>query len=582
MIDNKKNIKTEYSELESQLIRATYGVPLLSPFLNILVAVVTASLFIDEVVMLNLLLWVSLVAITSLIRIASLLMFRRIHPSSPIDKKWGLMAITFMGLNASSWGASSILLFVPDSFQMQMTLAAFVSVTAIFVTMSISYIPAVVAFVVLSMPPIVIMLLIQNTPDHYATAAVVLILIISTPMVALKRSRIMKELIGLRMDLVREKESAEQANIAKSKFLAAASHDLRQPLHALSIFTGTLRTRSTNKEDLEIIDSISSSVIALENLLNALLDISRLDAGAVTPRKKDFMLNDIVKQLRTEFSSQAESNNITLMIESCDMAVHSDPILLETILRNLVSNALRYTQVGSVTLHIRKEKEIVYIEVTDTGIGIPAAQHEAIFKEFYQVHNTERDRSKGLGLGLAIVWRLVQLLGNDLTLNSILNKGSKFTLSLPLSKCTVSLNDSPTHDSQSNIVLPSIHVLVIDDEESIRRGTRLLLESWGIDVSTAESSKKAIEQIIKTGKKPNAIMADFRLRNDKTGIQAIEEIRNQTEVEIPAILITGDIAQEQLKEIKASKFTVLYKPVAPARIRAFIRQIQRQLLESSP
>ncbi|WP_020674993.1 ATP-binding response regulator [Geopsychrobacter electrodiphilus] len=571
--------RAKSNEVESELILATYGTPLLSPMLNIMVAIVTITLFIGKVAMFNLVLWVSLVSVTSLIRIGTLLTFRRQQPSLPLDRKWGHRIVVVMGLNAAAWGGASYLLFVPNSFEMQMNLAAFVAVTAVFVTMTVSYMPAVKAYVALSMPPIVIMLLFQGTREHYATAAVVITLIILTPLVASKRARSMKELIGLRMALAREKESAEQANLAKSKFLAAASHDLRQPLHALAMFTGTLAMRARKKEDKEIAQHIGDAVSALGMLLNALLDISKLDAGAVVPKLKDFRLAGLLGRLQDEYVQQANLKGLSLSIANCDTAVHSDPALLETIIRNLLSNALRYTNYGSITLRCQHKGRDIVIDVADTGIGIAVEHRREIFREFHQLHNPERDRSQGLGLGLAIVDRLARLLDYRLDLQSEPGKGSVFTITLPQAVGAISASafkeDIDTEQNSDEAL--SMCIVVVDDEQTILLATKKLLEHWGHEVIAADSADKAVKLIDHASRAPDAVIADLQLRDNKTGLQAIEAIQSRVGKHIPAIIMTGDITPERMKEMSDNGHYVWHKPVSPARIRAFIRQVQRQL-----
>ena len=565
-------------KIQSELLNMSYRIPILSPVFSMLVSLATASLFIDSVAKINLIVWVGLVVLTSFGRIGTILLYRWAAPPTPLEKKWAILLTTAMGLSAAAWGISSYLLFVPNTFQMQMNLAAFVTVTATYITMTSSYMPVIIVFQGLSIPPLIIMLLLQGTAPHYATAAVMSVLVASTIIVASGRVRSVKELIRLRMELAHQKAQADAANLAKSKFLAAASHDLRQPLHALSIFTGALKTRLGENTETEIIGNIERSVNTLEDLLNALLDISKLDAGTIVPEKQVFKLERITRHLREEYMPQAQSKGLTLTIDTCDAVVYSDPTLLETILRNIVSNALHYTQQGSVNLRCQVVGEQLTLQIVDTGVGIAEHQQEEIFREFHQLHNPERDRSKGLGLGLAIVRRLVHLLGHDLTLHSVPKQGSTFSLTLPLAQNTGAIishqqADIPTNEPN----LPSLNILVIDDEKSILQGTRLLLESWGFDVMTAETDTQALAQIEKTGQLPDAILADYRLPEGKTGVQAIEEIRRRAGHAIPAIIITGDIALEQLKEVNASQFAVLHKPVPPARIRAFIRQVQRQL-----
>lgn len=569
------------SRLDSELIRVSHSTPLIAPIMSIPASIAIAVVYYDQVSLSNLILWIALQTLAVVIRVSYLIYFRSKNPAHPIGRKWRILLVFTLGGFGAAWGASAYLLYVPDSYQMQIIIAAIVSVTAIFMTLTAPYLSAFLTYALLSMGPHIILFFTQETIEHYMTGAMLMILLINTLIVASSRRNTIKEISLLRFELAEQKEQAEAANLAKSKFLAAASHDLRQPLHALTIFTGTLSSRIKDEQNQEIVDSISNSVVALENLLNALLDISKLDAGAIIPKKETINLTDIVNRLEGEYATQAENKGLLFTVNSCNVSVYSDAALLETILRNLFSNAIRYTQEGSVTVNCQVKGEQVDIEVRDTGIGIPDNQQDEIFREFHQLHNSERDRSKGLGLGLAIVQRLVQLMGHELTLESMTDKGSAFHIHLPLRHNIKSIVETKPDILSNESNLPDIRVLVIDDDESILRGTRLLLEGWGIYVITAQSADQAINQLEEKKMTPDAILADFRLRESKTGIQAIEQIRNICDQNIPAILVTGDIAPERLKEASESEFTVLHKPVSPARIRAFIRQVQRQLADHS-
>lgn len=570
-------------EVQSELIRASYRAPILSPLLNMLAAAATASLFVGVVDTWAITAWLSLVFLTAGARMASLALFRRLNPLSPVPLRWGRMLVVIMGLNAAAWGSSVSFLFVPGDFQMQMNLAAFVSVTAVFVTMTTSYMPLMVAFQAVSMPPLIIMLLLEGTGEHYATAFVMSLLGVTTIVIGSARLRTVKELIHLRMELAREKETAEQANLAKSRFLAAASHDLRQPLHALGMFTAMLVERADTRDARTLARNIQGSVTALEMLLNALLDVSKLDAGSVIPRREEFALGPLLSRLGKEYAPQAAAKGLEFVTGPCTASVNSDPVLLETILRNLLSNAIRYTRKGHVAVECIGDAGDVRVAIKDTGIGIAEEHRAEVFREFRQLHNPERDRSKGLGLGLAIVDRLLRLLQHELEWSSVPDEGSCFQIKLPRSQTPPvepAQANGPDIQRNSQGSHPPLCVLVIDDEKAILRATRALLESWGLAVLTAESAEGAMDAVGASGRFPHAIIADFTLRDGRTGLEAIASISRHLKTEIPAMIITGEIAPESLREAQKSGHPVLNKPVAPARVRAFIRQVERRLRTS--
>ena len=313
-------------------------------------------------------------------------------------------------------------------------------------------------------------------------------------------------------DLVEElraqSEVVEHANLAKSKFLAAASHDLRQPLHALGLFSAALRERVSHADTGAILGNIDRSVAALGELLDALLDLSKLDAGVVKAQVRDVSLSSLLDRLVEEYAPQAHVQGLDWHCRGSDAIVQTDPVLLETILRNLISNALRYTVTGSVGIDCRRDGDEVRIEVADTGTGIAPENHRNIFREFFQIHNPDRDRTKGLGLGLAIVERLVLMVGHRYELRSSPGEDTTFTLVLHA-------GDSRKVQEAIEPALETwaghparITVLVIDDEVVVREATIDLLEGWGYRVVGAASLEEALGVIEHA---PDAIVADYRL-----------------------------------------------------------------------
>ena len=562
----------------SELVRFSHRTPFTALLLNIPAAAAVAALHYKTTPLGLLVLWLAFFSIATLVRLAHLLRFRAANPPDPIGNTWRFQLMAVMAVFGFAWGSSVWFLDAENVFLMQIATGAVIVLTAIFMMLSIPWRPAFLAFLACSMLPLIGYFLLQGTTAHAIMGVLLIILSSMANMMSAARQSAFHELTSLRFELAEKKEAAEQANLAKSRFLAAASHDLRQPLHALSLFAGMLDARLQGKDEREIVNSINHSVTAVENLLNALLDISRLDAGAVIPKREVFPLGEMLARLADEYEPQARAKGLKLVVESPDAGIESDPTLLETILRNLLSNAIRYTNEGSVTLRVHTDHRRVQVEITDTGVGIPMEHREDIFREFHQLHNPERDRSKGLGLGLAIVKRLTQLLGHPLTLQSVPGQGSTFVLGIERAHSIPAQNPAPSTPVRSEEALPAIRVLVIDDEASIRHATAMLLESWGIPVDTVESAEAALARIAETGLRPDAIIADYRLRDGATGVEAILRIHAQTGHRVPAVIMTGDTAPERLKEIDASGFGVLHKPVSPARIRAFVQKAQRRIL----
>jgi signal transduction histidine kinase/CheY-like chemotaxis protein len=387
------------------------------------------------------------------------------------------------------------------------------------------------------------------------------------------------EAINLRfenLDLIEQlkvqKEIAEQANVAKSKFLAAASHDLRQPLHALGLFASALDERIKFPEVRVLVENINRSVAALEELFNALLDISRLDAGIIQPDLQHFRLKELAEKLNAEFAAQAQHKGLNFQIDGPDVTVYCDPTLLDTMLQNLISNGMRFTNKGEVKVVWHVDGSKVVIEIHDTGIGIPEEDRELIFQEFLQLNNPERDRTKGLGLGLAIVRRLAGLLQCTITVQSTVGNGSIFRLAIPLGDTALITDDRASLVQQLENE-PAMLVLVIDDELAVRESMTALLGNWGHEVVAVGSLTEAM-QVIKRA--PDAIIADYRLRESHTGIEAIQHIHEVWGSDIPSLIVTGDTAPERLREAQDSGFAFMHKPVNAAKMRAFLRSAGRQ------
>ena len=374
-------------------------------------------------------------------------------------------------------------------------------------------------------------------------------------------------------DLAAKKELAERANQAKSRFFAAASHDLRQPLHALSLFVSALKARIQQPEAQVLIDNIELSTATMELLFNALLDISRLDAGAIEAHRTHFSLQKMLDDLSQQFTPLAAEKRLDLRIRPAALTLYSDPLLLERILANLIANAIRYTDDGGVLVACRQRGRQVRISVFDTGRGIPPEQQESVFQEFVQLHNQARDRSKGLGLGLAIVSRLGRLLGHRVDLQSRPDRGSVFSIEIPLGEAALIQTPAPA-------ILPGrtpddALVLLVDDESAILRGMAELFDNWNIDLVAAHSAHEAEHWLDSLGRVPDVIVCDYRLPGED-GLEVIARLRRKFSREVPAILVTGDTAPDTLLRITQAGFPLLHKPLRPAKLRALLTYLIQQ------
>lgn len=372
--------------------------------------------------------------------------------------------------------------------------------------------------------------------------------------------------------LHRAKEVAEQASAAKSRFLASASHDLRQPLQALTMFTSTLKKQGLDPQAGHLVDLMEVSIRALRDLLDTLLDISKLEAGIVEVRRQNVSIEYIFDRLEDEFRMQFEAKPLNFRIHHPLCEVDADPTLLLMILRNLLSNAIRHTEQGGVLLSARRRRDRVLIQVWDSGSGIAARELDKIFQEFYQVDNAARDRRKGLGLGLAIVDRVAQLLETQVEVRSRLGRGTVFGLMLPLSSAASAPAGKPIPEAPPDAAQQA-HILIIDDEPDVLLGTRMLLESFSYSTLVAGSLNEALALLEQGGPAPDMILADYRLEGGVTGHDAIERIGLHLGAAIPGILVTGDTAPERLQEAKRSGCLLLHKPVDPDELEKAIKRL---------
>ena len=367
---------------------------------------------------------------------------------------------------------------------------------------------------------------------------------------------------NLERDIVAARHEAERANKANTAFLAAASHDLRQPVQALSLLNGALMRTVKDPDALEMIGFQSQSITAMTNLLNSLLDISRLDAGAIEPDLEDFPASLIIDRLTAEFSRQASQKGLTFSSTSSDAIVRSDVNLLSEIIQNLVSNGVRYTEKGSVELECKISDAECRLSVKDTGIGIEADQLEQIFAEFHQC-NVSSSNKEGFGLGLAIVRRLADLLGHAVEVQSTPGEGSRFTIVVPLATEQASQGASDTED-----VLPrnrDAHgfVLLVEDDPQVSGALRLLFESAGYTIALARSSEEAHERLEENTGTPDLIVSDYHLASATNGVAAAVSLRNTIGREIPVFILSGDTS-ELIDEAKAvTNCELMSKPVNP-------------------
>ncbi|WP_236024643.1 hybrid sensor histidine kinase/response regulator [Arenibaculum pallidiluteum] len=370
------------------------------------------------------------------------------------------------------------------------------------------------------------------------------------------------------------KEEAEQAAVTKTRFLASASHDLRQPMQSLFLFTGALRGHVEGERGLNALQHLEHALDALKSLLDSLLDVSRLDAGVVQPTVEVFPLAMLLDHITASYAPVARAKGLDWRTPPCPFHIRSDRVLLGRVLRNLVENAIRYTAEGHVEIRYHPEGDLLHIDVADTGIGIPTGEITQIFEEFHQVGNRERDRSQGLGLGLSIVERIGRLLGHPVTVRSEVGRGSTFSIAVPIAAQVPAGMPVRVPEAQAPLEEGRLAV-VIDDDAIVLLGLQEILKEWGYEVLGAASPGEALERLREGHRKPDVVIADYRLRNGEVGTNAIMAIRELFDVAIPGIVVTGETGPECQRDAARHGFGLMHKPVTPRQLRGAIDRFMK-------
>lgn len=509
------------------------------------------------------------------------------------NQNWNTLFKRLTALAAIIWGSAGIFLFVPGDLAYQALLICVVmGMAAGAATSNPFHPPSMFIYLTGIILPLLGRLAWENDLIHWTLFTLLSMFCVYVLKSALELIRTFEQsqrrrfenelLVGALLERKREAEAsrieAEQASQAKSKFLATASHDLRQPLQALRLFSDALLDTAKEKETVRLAGQIGKSVNALVDMFDDLLDVSRLDAGIVEPRSQHFLLETLFDRIYGDFAPLAQAKGLSFQLpvcmgkdgetDSCDVVVYSDPFLLERMLRNLISNAIRYTDSGGVALRCNCTPGKVNLEVADTGIGIRAETMPHIFEEYYQADNPHRDRRKGLGLGLAIVRRIEGLLGCKVVVRSEPGVGSVFSFEVPTGN--TSNLAQPFVITHSQYDLSNITVALVEDDQDIREQTVDLMEQWGCRVIGGEFAEDVIRKLDIAECRPDLLVCDYRLPHGMTAIHVIKRMRELWGNGLPAVVLTGDTASETLHEIHDSGAILLHKPIAPIRLRAMM------------
>ena len=503
------------------------------------------------------------------------------EPDRRRSRQWMVGQAITGGFAGACWGGAgtAMLVYLPVTLQLfVLTVSAAVAATAMSEGFSLVLPPRF--FTIASIGPVALWLFTVGDRLHTVIGLMLLIFIPVMIVLGIKRNLIFLEAQQLRFkneslvkELSRQHELLEGASKAKSRFLAAASHDLRQPVAALMLFLEQLEfEQKMSPRGKEVLNHAQQATNSLCTLLDGLLDISRLDGHAVTPKIHSFAIRRVLDELEREFLPLAGQKSIRLKFAPCSAVIESDINLLKQILRNLISNALRYTHSGHILVGCRHRQGRLDIEVHDTGIGIAEDQFSKIFIEFYQVDNAERDRQQGLGLGLSIVDHAARLLDHQVRFSSLLGKGTTFIVSVPFAKAEVVAEQVAPVLSVENPVLSRRIIAVIENEGSIRVGIHSLLKSWGCRAVVADSAATMIKLLESLDEKVELVISDFGLSGSANGVMAIAEIRQRWGAELPALLFTGDISKETQMLAQNAGLAILYKPAKPEALRQAITE----------
>lgn len=484
---------------------------------------------------------------------------------------WGRMYAITAGIGGASWGLSAILLYPHgEPAYLAMLTLVLLAACAVSVASDAVYFPAVAAFVIPCLSPLVIRLLLESNP-LYAWWSAGLLFVAGVMMFAAKNlERLFLTALTQKRDAETARLLATRADRDKTRFLASASHDLRQPLTSLTINASMLAEHVHDGQGRKIHDHVVAAIDDLNHVLNVLLDVSKLDADLIEPRIAATALQPLLDSLQHAFEAEASAKGLRLRVRRTALAVYTDPELLKRMLANLVSNALRYTVRGGLLIACRKRAGHLRIEVWDTGIGIPQDQWENVFGEFQQLDNPQRDRAKGLGLGLSITRRIGKLLAHRVELRSQPGRGSRFSVIAQLAPLPQSAPGLAAAMSGAYDPLIGATIGLIENEARIREDVAALLRRWGCRVLHGESSASLESACARAGQDLDAVISDFRLGPDENGIDAITQLRKRFPA-LPALIITGDTSLDTLRDAQRNAVAVVAKPFDVEKLRYALR-----------
>ncbi|MEJ7670005.1 MAG: hybrid sensor histidine kinase/response regulator [Casimicrobiaceae bacterium] len=533
--------------------------------------------------------WIALILANQGWRGALARAWRRARPGMAATARWGRYWAIGSTLAGALWGTAAVVFFPASAPHQALLIVCLFGVVLGGLNLTAVYKPSFYGFVLPALVPLIVRVAFEGDQVHAYTALVMTVVLgfvlafghqlnnVLTHSLAIRHENVdlIGELKGQSRAAHEARAAAEAANRAKTQLLAAASHDLRQPLHALGLYTAALVARAREPEWRPLVLSVERVVNALEAQFAQLLDLSRLEAGALNPSHSRVALAPLFARVAADFAPEATAKGIALRLPRTLLAVTSDAALLERVMRNLVANAVRYTKDGGVLIAARRRRDRVVIEVIDTGIGIAAENRERIFEEFYQVRGDDRGRSAGMGLGLAIVRRLAHLLRHDISVLSVPGRGSRFRVVAPRASDTprtvAAAKPRPRADHAARCAHASLSgalVAVIDDDDGTIDAMDSLFATWGARVAGGADAFAVLDLLGKLQRYPDLVIADLRLADGASGLDAIRTLHAELGFAVPGLIVSGDTAIATEGEVRAAGFSLLPKPVVPALLEA--------------
>ncbi len=538
----------------------------------------------------SLLIWLAVMLTISFARMAFVWVFVTREPNDKDLAWWDRVYLVAVFVNGIVWGGAGFLLYPPDNTVYQVALAFVIGGISASATSSLAARQSAVVLAVCPAMLIAAARFLFDSADGHIEMGFMLLLYLAVLMnVGRAMHRQIVDALSLRFEnqsLVRSLESsvsdletargeAEQSNRAKTRFLASASHDLRQPVHAMILFVSALaRRQADDEQSQDLVAKIDRSLDSVKGLLDSLLDISKLDAGIVHVHQDRLDVRALLDQVVNEFAGEAERKGLHLRAAGQSLFVDSDLVLLGQVVRNLTANAVRYTETGGVLIAVRKRGNSARIEVLDTGIGINEQDQREVFQEFFQLRSVSEDQQGGLGLGLSIVQRTCDLLQCNLEVVSEPNKGSRFSVTLPLSSDQTQVHKHIDLSPGDGLMIDDQpHILLVEDDALSADAMKGLLESWGYKCVLAERLDAVADAITALERRVDLVISDYRLPDGETGDIAAAEIRSQLGEQTPVLIVTGDTGPDRLLDLRGTGFDLLHKPVQPAELRAIVRHL---------